>query len=104
MVGHGLAQDLKILRSLGYNIWALPQFFDLADTSSMAQHMARSTNQIGLEDVANRLGISGTNFHNAGNDAVYTLQVMMALTLEKVIGPSKSDGGNENPWCTPDAM
>ncbi|KAI8966358.1 hypothetical protein F5Y11DRAFT_190313 [Daldinia sp. FL1419] len=84
MVGHAIGQDLTYLRKLGYNIWRVPQFTDEMDTMPMFQRSERSSNGRSLTALCESLGILGTNFHNAGNDATYTLQAMVAIAVRQM--------------------
>lgn len=86
MVGHEAIADLKYLRLLGYNMWDLDEFLDEIDTKSMFQRLQCSTDGCGLEFVCRELGIPGHNFHNAGNDAMYTLRAMVAMAVGKKTG------------------
>jgi len=82
LVGHDIAQDLKYLKMIGYNHWHVPHIVDEVDTKDMHQRMNRSFNGRGLSGVCSELGIDGRNYHNAGNDAVYTLQAMIAMAIK----------------------
>ncbi|KAI1772359.1 hypothetical protein F4818DRAFT_444189 [Hypoxylon cercidicola] len=81
MVGHDMAQDLKYLKSVGFNIWRVPHFSDEVDTKSMSQRYLKSLNGRGLRALCEDLGIPGHHFHNAGNDATYTLHAMIAMAV-----------------------
>lgn len=81
MVGHDMGQDLKYLKKVGYNIWKAPHFSDEVDTKSMFQRYEKSINGRGLQGVCQDLRIPGHHFHNAGNDATYTLRAMIAMAV-----------------------
>ncbi|KAI1762489.1 hypothetical protein GGR53DRAFT_468238 [Hypoxylon sp. FL1150] len=81
MVGHDIGQDLKYLKKVGYNIWRAPHFSDEVDTQSMFQRYEKSMNGRGLQGVCQDLHIPGHHFHNAGNDATYTLRAMIAMAV-----------------------
>ncbi|XXG96625.1 ATP-dependent DNA helicase yku80 [Hypoxylon texense] len=87
MVGHDIGQDLKYMTKVGYNIWRVPQFSDEVDTKSMFQVYEKSPNGRGLQAVCSDLGIPGHHFHNAGNDATYTLRAMIAMAVSSVSQP-----------------
>ncbi|KAI3336696.1 hypothetical protein HD806DRAFT_14873 [Xylariaceae sp. AK1471] len=84
-VGHDIAQDLKYLMKIGYNPWRVPQIVDEVDTKYMFQRMERDPNGRGLAMICHELGIPGHNYHNAGNDAVYTLQAMIAMAIKRTV-------------------
>lgn len=86
MVGHDAVTDLRYLQNLGYNIYDLDEFFDEIDTKDMFQRIQFATEGRSLEFLCNELGMPGHNFHNAGNDAMYTLRVMIAMAVGKKVG------------------
>ncbi|KAI2630800.1 hypothetical protein GGR54DRAFT_170867 [Hypoxylon sp. NC1633] len=94
MVGHDIRQDLKYLQQVGYNIWRVRHFSDEVDTKSMFQRLTRSPNGRGLAMVCEELGIPGRNFHNAGNDATYTLRAMIVMAVKQMF--EDSEGLKEN--------
>ncbi|KAI5926571.1 hypothetical protein F4810DRAFT_655021 [Camillea tinctor] len=85
LVGHDVLQDLKYLKTVGYSVWGLGNVFDEADTLSMFRRVARRLNGCGLQTICDELGTSGPDFHNAGNDAVYTLRAMIAMIIRRTI-------------------
>ncbi|KAL7627054.1 hypothetical protein AAE478_003830 [Parahypoxylon ruwenzoriense] len=90
MVGHSIGQDLNYLRKVGYNIWGVRHFSDEIDTQMMFQRLEKSPNVRGLAVVCDELEIPGENFHNAGNDAAYTLRAMVTMAVKLIAG---SKGG-----------
>ncbi|KAI0391506.1 hypothetical protein F5Y17DRAFT_478627 [Xylariaceae sp. FL0594] len=91
-VGHAIAEDLKYLMKIGYNHWRVPQIVDEVDTKDMFQRMSLSNNGRGLSGICSELGIHGRNYHNAGNDAAYTLQAMIAMAVKRAAGgPDKEN-------------
>ncbi|KAI1854809.1 hypothetical protein JX266_000927 [Neoarthrinium moseri] len=91
MVGHDTITDLKYLQKVGYNVWRLPQFLDEVDTKAMFQRVQCSGDGRALRFVCSELGIPGRNFHNAGNDAVYTLRAMVAMAVKKKVGGPQTE-------------
>ena len=87
LVGHGVGQDMTYLKKIGYNIWRAPQFFDEVDTQSMFRRLYRSVNGRGLESICRILEHPGCDFHNAGNDAYYTLQCMVVMAMRQMLSP-----------------
>ncbi|KAI0844978.1 hypothetical protein F5Y00DRAFT_273457 [Daldinia vernicosa] len=97
MVGHQGSQDLAYLKKLGYNIWQVPQFIDEMDTRSMFQHLERNSKGRGLKNLCESLGMLCRNFHNAGNDATYTLRAMISIAVRQMTNSSGGQrGGNSN--------
>ncbi|KAI1634129.1 hypothetical protein F4809DRAFT_542890 [Biscogniauxia mediterranea] len=98
LVGHDVKQDLKYLKKVGYNVWRLAHVLDEADTLWMFQRIARRQKGCGLETICHELGTSGLDFHNAGNDAVYTLRAMIAMIIKRTIqGPDFYINSEEPP-------
>ncbi|KAI1659553.1 hypothetical protein F4813DRAFT_387659 [Daldinia decipiens] len=98
IVGHAVCQDLTYLKKLGYNIWQAPQFIDEIDTRSMFQHLKKTTSGGGLIALCKSLGMLCSNFHNAGNDATYTLRAMISIAVKQMMsdsGGQKEANSNE---------
>jgi hypothetical protein len=57
---------------------------ETADTTCMWRYLRRETNPRSLGSILAELGIIGWNLHNAGNDAVYTLQAMVAIAIKHI--------------------
>ncbi|KAF2972099.1 hypothetical protein GQX73_g1479 [Xylaria multiplex] len=85
IVGHDIKQDLKYLTMIGYNSWGVPQIVDEVDTKDMFRRMERGLNGRGLAQICAELGILGRNYHNAGNDAVYTLRAMITMAVKRTM-------------------
>ncbi|KAK3504969.1 QDE-2-interacting protein [Neurospora crassa] len=82
LVFHDQSQDLKYIRMLGYDVASADNILEVVDTREMYQYLSRSNNASKLSNVCGFLDISWKNMHNAGNDAVYTLQAMMGLAID----------------------
>ncbi|KAI0429698.1 hypothetical protein F5Y09DRAFT_356807 [Xylaria sp. FL1042] len=85
IVGHEIEQDLKYLTRIGYNPWSSPLIVDEIDTKNMFQRIKRSPDGRSLAIICTELGIPGNNYHNAGNDAVYTLRAMIAMAIKRTV-------------------
>ncbi|KAI9839010.1 MAG: hypothetical protein M1837_002297 [Sclerophora amabilis] len=79
LVGHDLPSDLTYLHSLGYSPLTLPNLLETLDTAHMYRALKRESQPRSLGTILYEVGLMGWNLHNAGNDAVYTLQVMLAI-------------------------
>jgi hypothetical protein len=55
---------------------------EFADTADMHRYLRRLDSPRNLACVLSELGLIGWNLHNAGNDAVYTLQAMIGIAIE----------------------
>jgi hypothetical protein len=75
VVGHGLGNDDKYLRTLGFSFRYMPNVIGVTDT----QRLASTRTQVGLKKLLAALQIEAINLHNAGNDAVYTMQALVKM-------------------------
>ncbi|KAM0714656.1 hypothetical protein Q7P37_009954 [Cladosporium fusiforme] len=85
VIGHGLGNDDKYLRTLGFSLGAVGNIVGRADT----QKLTGSKTQVGLKKLLAALEIDAMNLHNAGNDAVYTLQAFVKMLCLKSKSPGR---------------
>jgi DNA polymerase III epsilon subunit-like protein len=83
LVFHESSSDIKFLKLLSYYAEDAKNEVDVVDTREMHQCLVRSNDSASLGNVLAYLGIPYRYLHNAGNDAVYTLQAMVALAVKK---------------------
>jgi DNA polymerase III epsilon subunit-like protein len=83
LVFHESSADVKYLKQLSYHAEDAPNVADVVDTREMHQFLVRSNDSASLASVLGHLGIAHAHLHNAGNDAVYTLQAMIGLAVRK---------------------
>lgn len=86
LVGHNIAADIDYLRRLGSSVYKSPQLRDTIDTTHMWQHVTGDINPRSLDKLLCALEITPWNLHNAGNDAVYTLQAMLGIAVGHAAG------------------
>ena len=55
---------------------------DVIDSANMYQALRRAGNKTSLGNALLELGLYGCNLHNGGNDAVFTLQAMIATAIK----------------------
>ncbi|KAH6850279.1 hypothetical protein B0I37DRAFT_110372 [Chaetomium sp. MPI-CAGE-AT-0009] len=84
LVFHESSADIKYLKYLSYYVEAARNVIDVADTREMHQYLVRSNDSASLASVLGYLDIPYRYLHNAGNDAVYTLQAMVGLAVKKM--------------------
>ncbi|PVH86847.1 hypothetical protein DL98DRAFT_567142 [Cadophora sp. DSE1049] len=84
LVGHDVGADIQYLQSIGYDVLNLSNLLEQADTAIMWRYLKRETNPRNLGSILADLGIIGWNLHNAGNDAVYTLQAMIGIAITHI--------------------
>ncbi|KAI1822320.1 hypothetical protein F4861DRAFT_541096 [Xylaria intraflava] len=106
MVGHDLKHDLDYLVKIGYDAWSSPHIIDDIDTKAMFQRIEQAPNGRGLSTVCAELDIHGRNYHNAGNDAFYTLQAMITMAVKRTVegADKKKDPptSNDGEWTDGD--
>ncbi|KAK4196482.1 putative exonuclease [Triangularia verruculosa] len=83
LVFHESKADIKFLKTINYNIYEAKNVIELVDTKYLHQYAIRSGNQPSVGTVCDYLEIHTKNLHNAGNDAVYTLQAMIGLAVKQ---------------------
>lgn len=102
LVGHDVGTDVNYLRKVGFDPLSLPNLREVVDTASMYRALTRETNPRKLGSVLETFDIPGWFLHNAGNDAVYTLQAMLGIAIKGLLpraipipGGSLSDSDTE---------
>lgn len=83
VVGHDVKQDIGLLFGIDVDIYAMRGLFDIIDNQRLQQHNVKFKDPQGLSTVLDTLGIEYWYLHNGGNDAVYTLQSMLALVVHR---------------------
>lgn len=84
LVGHDVGTDINYLRTIGYEVHNLLSLREIVDTASMWRYVKREQNPRSLGSILVDLNITGWNLHNAGNDAVYTLQAMIKIAFQEL--------------------
>lgn len=83
LVGHDVKQDIALLESIDFDVYEMRNLLEVVDNQKLHQHRHRFYNGQGLSAVLAGLDISYMYLHNAGNDAVYTLQSLIRLAIIK---------------------
>ncbi len=81
-VGHSVGADINYLKSMGYDIHNLSNLLEVVDTAVMWQYLKRELSPRSLASILAEIDIRGWNLHNAGNDAVYTLEAMVGIAIQ----------------------
>ncbi|QSZ30659.1 hypothetical protein DSL72_000217 [Monilinia vaccinii-corymbosi] len=84
LVGHDVDADIRFLRQIGYEINNL-KLHEGCDTTLMWRALKRESNPRSLAAILAEIGIAAWNLHNAGNDAVYTLQAMLGIACKHLV-------------------
>ncbi|MCJ1284355.1 hypothetical protein MMC26_003686 [Xylographa opegraphella] len=85
LVGHDTKTDINYLRDLGYDPGNLSNLLEVLDTSEVYRALKCETQAGGLGTLLYDLGLPGWNLHNAGNDAAYTLQALIAIAFKALV-------------------
>jgi DNA polymerase III alpha subunit (gram-positive type) len=84
LVGHDINSDLTYLRRLNFNpLTQVPNILGTIDSATLYSAWRRDPQPTKLEKVLRDFDIRGYNLHNAGNDAVYTIQAMLAVCVRE---------------------
>ncbi|CAD6442831.1 d7b7b35d-8a93-49ab-8a4f-0ef94b5017f3 [Sclerotinia trifoliorum] len=84
LVGHDVDADIRFLRHIGYEINNL-NLHECCDTTLMWRALHREQNPTKLSNILEEIGVAAWNLHNAGNDAVYTLQAMLGIACKHLV-------------------
>lgn len=83
LVGHSIDCDLAFVKNVGFDMQKDAKFRETIDTQNMYRHYSRSTQNTGLSRLLRELELDYSFLHNGGNDAVYTLQALITLSIVK---------------------
>ncbi|KAI3393312.1 hypothetical protein diail_4445 [Diaporthe ilicicola] len=81
LVGHDIAQDIQYLNSLDFDVHGMENLLEVADNQKLHQHRCKFYQGQSLCAVLAGLDIQYRYLHNAGNDAVFTLQSFLCLAV-----------------------
>ncbi|KAI4743498.1 hypothetical protein E4T50_06097 [Aureobasidium sp. EXF-12298] len=84
LVGHGLSNDTAYLSKLKFDPHAKGNIIQDVDTQ---RFVGTKKQTVGLSRLMTGLGVSPENLHNAGNDAAYTLQALVLMTVQHTNNP-----------------
>ena len=106
LVGHSIGGDLKILRLLGIDISSAAPILTIIDTHEISRYVLapfrpdrrpEPGQSFSLAGVLAELGCRPpmSEFHNAGNDAVYSLYAMLLLVIKEGVARQPKRGIDE---------
>ncbi|KAI5247822.1 hypothetical protein E4T43_01809 [Aureobasidium subglaciale] len=84
LVGHGLSNDTAYLNKLKFAPHARGNIIQDVDTQKFVGSKKQT---VGLNKLMLGLGVEADNLHNAGNDAAYTLQALVLMTVQHTNEP-----------------
>lgn len=86
LVGHDIKADLSYLRRLGFNPETeVTNLIGTLDSATMYATWRRDHQISSLGKVLADYDIVGWNLHNAGNDAVYTIQALLGICVRESV-------------------
>lgn len=100
LVAYNASGDIEALDSIGFSISEFPNCHDLLDVQQMHQHYHKRQNARSLTFVLDALDLDFKNLHNAGNDAVYTLQALIAMSTATATGRTGLADDDDDDWDT----
>jgi hypothetical protein len=82
LVGHGFSFEIQVLRGLGINLAVAPVVENILDTHYLGIEVFGQ--DFSLSRLTRQLGLAGSHFHNAGNDANFSLRAMLLLATNNL--------------------
>jgi hypothetical protein len=83
LLGHDTLSDVKYLQQLGFDPLTLPNLLEAQDNATMYRVWRREQQPTKLGNILYDFDIPGFNLHNAGNDAVFTVQAMLGICVRE---------------------
>ncbi|KAK6416405.1 hypothetical protein LTR95_017459 [Oleoguttula sp. CCFEE 5521] len=88
LLGHDTKTDIDYCHQMSFSVKNRGNLCDVMDTAAMYRHYSKEVNPRKLGSVLEAFDIDGWSLHNAGNDAVYTVQAILGICVA-------DSGGNE---------
>ncbi|KAI1085587.1 hypothetical protein F5B20DRAFT_8053 [Whalleya microplaca] len=84
IVGHSVKSDLGIIQRLGVDICRIAPVIAVIDTHSLSRYILKSGSGFSLSAILTQFQCPCklNELHNAGNDATYTLHIMVVLAIK----------------------
>ncbi|KAF2854938.1 hypothetical protein T440DRAFT_386696 [Plenodomus tracheiphilus IPT5] len=82
-LGHDTPGDIQYLQKLGYDATKVDNIIEALDTAVMYQVWRRESQPTSLTKILHSFDLDGFYAHNAGNDAVFTVQAMLAICVRE---------------------
>ncbi|KAF1970212.1 hypothetical protein BU23DRAFT_474851 [Bimuria novae-zelandiae CBS 107.79] len=82
-LGHDTLTDVKYLQNLGFDPLGLPNILEAQDSANIYRVWRREEQITKLGKILERFKIDHFGLHNAGNDAVYTVQSFLAVCVRE---------------------
>jgi hypothetical protein len=95
-LGHNPSADIRYLHKLGYDPLNLSNLIETMDTSVLYCAHKKEQQLRSVGGILAEFGITGWNLHNAGNDAVYTLWIMLATVVAEACARDNEGENDED--------
>jgi hypothetical protein len=82
-LGHDTSTDIRYLQELDFDPMKADNILEAMDTASMYKVWNRDQQPTSLGKILAKFDIVGWKLHNAGNDAVYTVQAMLGICVKE---------------------
>ncbi|KAL5118762.1 hypothetical protein ACEQ8H_003265 [Pleosporales sp. CAS-2024a] len=82
-LGHDTRTDVRYLQQLGYDPMKVENIIEAMDTAKIYQAWRLDPQPASLGRILNDFDVAAWNLHNAGNDAVYTVQALLAVCVRE---------------------
>lgn len=82
-LGHDTLGDVRYLQQLGYDPMKVENIVEALDTAVMFRVWRREQQATSLTKILSSFDMDGFYAHNAGNDAVFTVQAMLAICVRE---------------------
>lgn len=98
ITGHSIKQDWNIIQRLGVDINRIAPIIGVVDTHSLSRYIIKDAPGFSLSDILTHFQCPYNSYelHNAGNDATYTLYIMVLLAVKWAAGKDMAQGGLAN--------
>lgn len=88
-IGHGINNAVTIMKEMGIDVHSVPSIVRIFDTECLARTVfGDSLPCASLQNVVQKTGLIPVqeSFHNAGNDAAYTLKAFCCWLFMRIMG------------------
>ncbi|KAK4552489.1 hypothetical protein LTR86_010333 [Recurvomyces mirabilis] len=95
LLGHDIGQDVQYLHSIGFSVLNRGNLIETFDTAAMFKSLTKDVNPTSLSKILSYFDMTGWHLHNAGNDAAYTLQVMLAICIKDAMSRDDEEAASQ---------
>jgi hypothetical protein len=99
LVGHNPSADIDYLEKIGYSPLKCENLVEVLDTAALHRAYGHKAQSTSLSNILYEFDIVGWNLHNAGNDAAYTMQTLIAIAVRAAAQRGKKEAMEEREEC-----